>query len=130
MAPPKNPDVVAPGINILSVRTQESIKQKKLADAAAFDKTYPGHPKWQDPSWEIKSGTSMATPLVAGCVTVIREVLDKQGIRSPPAALVKALIINGAVHLNGIPTTAQGFSRVHLQNSIDMLKEKVGDDKG
>ena len=72
----------------------------------------------------------MATPLAAGCVAVIREVFDMQGIRSPPAELVKVFIVNGAVHLNGIPTTAQSFGRVHLQNSIDMLKEKVGDDKG
>lgn len=41
------------------------------------------------------TGTSMATPLVASCAAVLRESLVN---RSPPptAALVKALLINGA----------------------------------
>ena len=43
------------------------------------------------------SGTSMATPLVAGCAAVLRETLNKrQGIPKPSAALIKALLINGA----------------------------------
>lgn len=123
------PDVVAPGVNILSARSQERKIQNDLARVATFEKLYPGHPKWQDPGWAIMSGTSMATPLVAGCIAVIREVFEKQGINNPPAALVKALLINGAVCLPGIPMTAQGFGRVNLQHSIDMMKEKVNDDK-
>ena len=42
---------------------------------------------------------------------------------------MKAIIINDAVQLPGIPITAQGFGRVHLQNSINMLKEKIDADK-
>ena len=118
------PDVVAPGVNILSARSQESKYQNDIADVAASQKFYPGHPKWQDPNWAVMSGTSMATPLVAGCVAVIREVFEKQSVNDPPAALVKALLINGAVRLPGIPTAAQGFGRVHLQQSIDMMKKK------
>ena len=123
------PDVVAPGVNILSTRSQESEFQAKLAAVAADKNTYPGHPEWQDPSWAIMSGTSMATPLIAGCIAVVREVLAKRGLHSPPAALVKALLINGAVSLPGIPVAAQGFGRVQLQHSIDMLKGNVGDGK-
>ena len=47
-------------------------------------------------------GTSMATPLVAGCAAVIREALEvKYQHLNPSAALLKALIINGAVDLVG-----------------------------
>ena len=43
----------------------------------------------------------MATPLVAGCVAVVRETLVKNGTTKPSAALIKSLLINGAVNLPG-----------------------------
>ena len=63
----------------------------------------------------------MATPLVAGCAAVLREVLIKHGHPHPSAALVKALIINGAVCLPGVSTQAQGFGRVNLKNSVAII---------
>jgi serine protease AprX len=62
----------------------------------------------------------MATPLVAGCAAILREVLAKHGSMTPSAALIKALIINGAVPLPGVPMEAQGFGRVNLKNSVAM----------
>jgi serine protease AprX len=38
----------------------------------------------------------MATPLVAGCAAVVREYLLSDGVQLPSAALVKAMLINGA----------------------------------
>jgi serine protease AprX len=44
----------------------------------------------------------MATPLVAGCVAVVREYLAKtHGRNNPSAALLKALIINAAHNMTG-----------------------------
>ena len=117
------PDVVAPGVNILSPRTQDKNHQADIAFVNKDRKAQPGDPKWQDPQWDVRSGTSMATPLVAGCIAVMREVFEKQGVSDPPAALIKALLINGAVKLPGLSLSAQGFGRVHLQKSINMLKE-------
>lgn len=102
------PDVVAPGIAILSA----SSRDPKIT--ATQRNTY-GPTK--DNLWAFSSGTSMATPLVAGCAAVIREVLISAGTKRPSAALVKALLINGAVDL-GLPTSAQGFGRVDLRNSL------------
>lgn len=70
----------------------------------------------------------MSTPLVAGCVAVIREVFEKNGVKEPSAALVKAVVINGAVPLPGVSKDAQGFGRVNLKNSVDMIfaKSNVG----
>ncbi|PLN84900.1 peptidase S8/S53 domain-containing protein [Aspergillus taichungensis] len=72
------------------------------------------------PYWRYLSGTSMATPQVAGCVAVLREVLiTKCNKPEPTAALIKALLINGATSLGKhIPRAQQGFGRVNLANSI------------
>jgi serine protease AprX len=72
-------------------------------------------------------GTSMATPLVAGYCAVLRETLVKNGTPKPSAALIKALLINGAVELVGqytpseagrSPNDASGWGRVDVANSI------------
>ncbi|KFY90767.1 hypothetical protein V500_04963 [Pseudogymnoascus sp. VKM F-4518 (FW-2643)] len=111
------PDVVAPGTAILSAASRHPTV---LADE---------DPNSKDPDWRFMSGTSMATPLVAGCCAVIREVLSKEaGLQVIPAALVKALIINGADELKGqyprteagpSPNTSSGWGIVNLSNSTD-----------
>ncbi|KAF5648937.1 peptidase S8 S53 subtilisin kexin sedolisin [Fusarium sp. NRRL 52700] len=98
------PDVVAPGAMILSAKSRDSKPNDTF-----------GHST--DPAWMFDSGTSMATPLVAGCIAVLRETLQKDGVTSPSAALLKALLVNGAVDM-GKEVEAQGFGRVDLANSI------------
>ena len=83
------PDVVAPGTCILST----------LSRAVAHPSTDFGSSS--DGQFFFDSGTSMATPLVAGCCAVLRETLIRNGSTTPSAALIKALLINGAVELNG-----------------------------
>ncbi|OGE47392.1 hypothetical protein PENARI_c046G01059 [Penicillium arizonense] len=109
------PDVVAPGTAILSTRSRNLVN----ADAS-FGTS-------QDPEWWFLAGTSMATPLVAGCIAVLRETLIKSGAQEPSAALLKALLINGAVELSGqyvpsesgpSPNSNSGFGRVNLSNSV------------
>ena len=104
------PDVVAPGTFILSTRSRDSSGTGWGASA--------------DPLYFFEGGTSMATPLVAGCAAVLREFAIKQkGIKKPSAALVKALLINGAHNIAGqytpseagvIPNVNQGFGRVDV----------------
>lgn len=70
----------------------------------------------------------MATPLVAGCAAVVREALAKHhDNETPSAALVKAMLVNGAVDLSGqyvpteaaaTPNNAEGFGRVNLQRAL------------
>ncbi len=109
------PDVVAPGTCILSTLSRD----------VAVPSTDFGTSS--DPLFFFDSGTSMATPLVAGCVAVLRETLVKNGMPNPAAALVKALLINGAVELPGqyspseaglSPNRNSGFGRVNLAGSI------------
>jgi hypothetical protein len=109
------PDVVAPGTCILSTLSRR---------VATADTTYGTS---SDPLFFFDGGTSMATPLVAGCVAVLRETLVKNGTAKPSAALIKALLINGAVELTGqyspseagpSPNNNSGFGRVDLAGSV------------
>src|SRR5436190_14342827 len=53
------PDVVAPGTSILSAHSRIAPVDRRFGTSS-------------DPDWMFDSGTSMATPLVAGCVAVLR----------------------------------------------------------
>jgi subtilisin family serine protease len=109
------PDVVAPGTAILSARS------------AAVATPLTAFGTSSDADWSFDSGTSMATPLVAGCAAVLRETLVTNGMATPSAALIKALLVNGAVQLAGqytpseagpSPNNNSGFGRVDLAGSV------------
>jgi hypothetical protein len=109
------PDVVAPGTSILSARSRDITE-------------VPTH--WgisDDGAWMFDTGTSMATPLVAGCCAVLRETQVKNGRPFPSAALIKSLLLNGAVDITGqyvgdesgaSPSFSAGFGRVNLAGSV------------
>jgi serine protease AprX len=108
------PDILAPGTFILSTRSTQ------IAPNNFAWKAYPPNKKYF-----FMGGTSMATPLTAGAVALVREFLrKKQGVANPSAALMKATLIAGAQRL---PKTApagtildndQGFGRVNLDRSM------------
>lgn len=115
------PDLVAPGTYILSTRSRAT--------------TSEGWELSADPLYMYEGGTSMATPLVSGCVALVREYLARQhGMDKPSAALVKALLINGARNVAGqyvpseagsIPNNAEGFGRVDMAATVGPLAEGV-----
>jgi hypothetical protein len=120
------PDVVAPGTCILSTKSR--------ASGAAGT----GWGTSSDGAYFFDAGTSMATPLVAGCAAVLRETLVKNGWADPPAALIKALLINGAVELTGqynpteagrSPNSSSGWGRVDLAASV-VIPGKPSDEAG
>jgi serine protease AprX len=109
------PDVVAPGTCILSTRSRKAVSVPTVFGTSS------------DSAFFFDAGTSMATPLVAGCAAVLRETLVKNGTHTPSAALIKALLINGAVELLGqyspteaglSPNTNSGWGRVDLAGSV------------
>ncbi|AGB48906.1 subtilisin-like serine protease [Methanomethylovorans hollandica DSM 15978] len=126
------PDVVAPGTYIISARSNASDNK----DVWGF----------VDEHYVYMGGTSMATPIVAGSVALIRQnYVDKLNI-SPSAALLKATVINGASDLKpgqygndvtGQPDHNQGWGLVNLKESLypdsgyiyfaDNIKLQTGD---
>jgi subtilisin family serine protease len=108
------PEVVAPGTFILSTRSTQIAVNNQAWAAFPPSKLY-----------FHMGGTSMATPLVAGAVGVIREYLRKQKrVPSPSAALLKATLIIGAQRLPGYASAdavldnQQGFGRVDVDAAL------------
>jgi hypothetical protein len=99
------PDVVAPGVNIVSARSS-------VASAGLWSHV--------DANYENSGGTSMSTPLVAGIVALISEYLEKnKSIPNPSSALIKAMVINGAKSITGnYVDMNQGWGFVDLNGSI------------
>ncbi len=75
------PEVVAPGTNIKSCRSRD-----------AGSSTDP---------YTFKTGTSMACPITAGAAILVRQFLIEVHSHQPSAALIKAMLINGATPLRG-----------------------------
>lgn len=77
------PDIVAPGTFILSTRSQACTR----CGWGSYDQWYV-----------YNGGTSMATPFVAGAAAVTRQwLVEVRGLDSPSAALLRAVLINGAL---------------------------------
>jgi serine protease AprX len=59
------------------------------------------HPWWLidplDPQYAFDGGTSMAAAVASGCAAIVRRYL----VEEPSAALLKAMLINGAQWLQG-----------------------------
>jgi serine protease AprX len=118
------PDVVAPGTFILSTRSRY-IAQNHYG----WGKFPPNKDYFFD------GGTSMATPLTAGAVVVIRQHLrTKINIQKPSAALIKAALIHGAKRMlyryaaepiNGLYDMEQGWGLVNIKESLDPSRGNV-----
>ncbi len=106
------PDILCPGSGILSTRTSTV--------------TDPENHYWvkYNDYYAYAGGTSMATPLTAGAVTLIRQYYTDLESFQPSAALVKATLINGAMDMKPsgltppIPNYEEGWGRINIENSL------------
>ena len=117
------PDVMAPGTNIVSTRSRLLHGNHGWGD-------YPPLPR----DYMVDGGTSMATPLTTGALTLLRQFLRQRGRRNPSAALLKALLLHGAEYRPYRFGTAagdvpydfeQGWGHVHLLNCVQPPAPRV-----
>nr|KAK5441802.1 hypothetical protein LTR18_006724 [Exophiala xenobiotica] len=130
------PDVLGPGLGICSTRS--GVGQYLQWDGGKPLNHFGNiiiDGVDQDMNLIYSSGTSMATPLVAGCCAVIRKALRTAVASSPepPAALIKAILVNGAVDVRGFesvglaPDPSLGFGLVNVEKSLlSVQKTTVG----
>ena len=98
------PDVAAPGSAILSTRS------------SGVDYSYGNYNEF----YAYDFGTSMACPLTAGSVALVREWLMRRGefaATPPSAALMKAIVTGGAKGA-ATPGNEQGWGRVDLSETL------------
>jgi hypothetical protein len=126
----RKPDLVAPGTNILGLRSQ-------LA---------PNEKLWGDFNGQLvySAGTSSSAPLVAAAAALVRQFVRKKmgGSHSPSAALIKALLLHGAQDLfpgqfglgphqeipSHRPNNVEGFGRLNIAQILTTNYELLIDD--
>lgn len=129
------PEIVAPGTNIVSARDRHPKADPATMSWGVYDDHYV-----------FMGGTSMATPVAAGGVALVRQQLvQKLGTESVSSALVKAMVANTATDLypgqfgerssgqeqpTRRPNNHEGWGLVNLANVASgtphAVDEKVG----
>lgn len=119
------PDLVAPGSNVISTRSH--------ASGVSYYDIY-------DSNYAYESGTSMAAPIISGAAALVRQWLSQaRGISTPSAALVRALLLNGAQDLSpgqygtgstreipaAWPNSVEGWGRVNLAASVELSGTQI-----
>jgi subtilisin family serine protease len=108
------PNITAPGEAIASTR--------RVAGAAQCGTAIAG----TNNNFALCSGTSMAAPQVSGFAALLVEWYRTQNAgQTPSPALIKALMVNGAVDMAGvatIPNTSEGWGRINLKSTVTNTK--------
>ncbi len=108
------PDMVAPGVSICSGRAEEATIPVGTACGSGTHSNGNG-------MYMALSGSSQATAVAGGSVSLIREFIREDvGISSPSAALLKAAAINGATDQGApdIPNDREGWGQISVSNSV------------
>lgn len=101
------PELLAPGSAIISLCS--SLTTSNFVNNTAYTRM---------------GGSSMAAAVSGGALALLEEYLkSRKGVGTPSAALLKALLINGAQALEGGPSEQNGFGILDLAGTILPLQE-------
>lgn len=126
------PDVMAPATEVFSTRSRVAVPGITGTNATCYKNVSNTPGLWDlGPNYASCTGTSMATPHVAGMALLTREYYRTQRkASSPSAALVKATLINGAMDMGfGTPSNETGWGRVNLSQSLPDVQQMPSDEK-
>ena len=125
------PDLVAPGTHITGASPQHA----GYTGASVCDKNFGG-----SSFYSLVSGTSQATPHVAGAAALLRDWYVREvAPKAPSPALTKAILVNSASDIAGgdsgknslipaAPNTDEGWGRVNLGAALDATPREYLDE--
>ena len=108
------PDLVAPGISLCSGRGKDASIPIGLSCGTGT------HSNGENLYMSL-SGSSQATAVAGGSISLIREFIREEvGIATPTASLLKAASINGAIDLGtaNIPNAQEGWGQISVANTV------------
>jgi len=108
------PDLVAPGVSLCSGHSSDATLIIGLSCGTGT------HSNGAD-LYMTLSGSSQATAVAGGSVSLIREFIREEvGISTPTASLLKAASINGAIDLGtaDIPNSQEGWGQISVSNTV------------
>lgn len=118
------PDIVAPGVAILSTASKYVKGGDRGGTATRLQRS-------EDDNYDYATGTSTAAPVISGCAALLRQALSRPphsyAAKDITSALLKALLINGAKLLptgdnpEG-PNNRQGYGRVDMEATMRPLR--------
>ncbi len=110
------PDIVAPGTHIIAGVPQSNYNGSSVE--------CPNYPSGQT-LYGLSSGTSLATPAVAGGAALVYQDFLNKGLGAPSPAMVKATLMNSTSYLTGagandtLPSNSQGMGLMSLGRALD-----------
>jgi len=110
------PDIIAPATEIFSTRSRVAVQ----TGLCIKNQSNQGGNYNLGPNYSTCSGTSMATPHIAGLVALLREFYKTHvGSTNPSSALIKASLINSAMDMGyGLPSNMTGWGRVNISRVL------------
>jgi hypothetical protein len=120
------PDIIAPGTHIVA-----GVPQPVYNTAGVCN---PVFPLGQNPvRYGLSSGTSQATPAVAGAAALVYQAFLNNNQPVPSPAMMKAYLLNSATYMTGegandtLPSNNQGMGRLDLARAFNGQKRLFWD---